>query len=671
MRLDQEATSNLTPAIPPSLASLPPDLWGFVHEVPFQVDKEPLDFASHGYLEPIYRMITYDRKRSPDGFTFTSMKGAQVGMTITAFGALLLAALRFWGRKFGYFLPTQQMAYDFSSDRFVPLLQSNPFLASLYSEAAARRGKKVDDRMGLRRIGESSVYFKHMHGKDSTESIPMAGVWFDEVRRMYVHDIERAEERISHAAYPINVKISTAGHPDTTIDLFFRKSTQHVWHSTCRCKDGVALAWCWPECIGERRGEVFYRCPRCDKRIDQPGIGRFLPRTPEKAPHLGVHVPQILSPRKTAAMLLQKWMDATDRQEFMNSTLGIPYTDPESILVPESIARTCVSPTLRWAREGTNCVMGVDQRPNEVHVVIADRDKKLRLRHLEIIQGDEPFDRLYPLMEQFDVDCCVIDAEPQYNPAVQFAKTFKRRVFLAYYTPSLHMIRWSDRDIKATERTEKDAKFEFYVLIDRYKAIEYALMQWVLRRVVCPPPEALTQDVLVKGIKRVSQICLGNRETGEQGLFLHLRSVARRKVERQRHDTKEKETFQAGEYEMVWEEMGVDPHFLHAFLYCCVAAARRPSTTELWIPEAGTVQSTSAEDLRAAKPKMTPQQAGDQAQFNARLAPALPLPDIRRETCGACVRLANDQVTCTFHGFRVTPAMPRCDDGYLEKEPTP
>lgn len=624
---------------PASFRNMPNSLWDFVRKYPFQVDKKPLDFDRHPYLVPIYQAISFDKTIHPDSFDFVLMTAAQVGKSVTSMLALIFAAAKFWGDKQGYFLPDHEMADIFSSDRFQPMINSSPTFSSLLGESQ-ELGIQGEDRKRVRTLGASTIFFSYMGGKTSTEALPMRGVFFDEVRRMHQTDIERASERTSHADYPLSFKLSTARHPDSDIHAYFKRSTQHVWHSRCRCHDGVVLAERWPDCVGERHGEVFYRCPSCDARMGNPQDGWYVARTPESHT-VGFHVPQLISPAMTPARIWTKWQTATDKQEFYNSTLGLPWLDPETILVDETVAYSCVDRSLRWQKEGQACFMGVDQRGGENHVVIAGlgQGKKLELRHLAILQGDDPFGQLYELMTRFHVECCVMDALPSYNEATKFARTFKGRVFLAYYTENVNMVRWSDRDseLKALNRTKPDSKFECHVMLDRYKALEYMLMQWVDRRIACPNPDGLTQLVRVKGLQRLSQICRGNAETGEQGLFRHLRSLTRKRLPIQRRDSATGESIETGEFRMTWENIGLDPHFAHAMNYMVTASQRRPVTNEIWFPTS-----------KPAPVASDPHQAALQDQFTGRLGHMLQTPPV--EKCASCRHFQEDTRRCVAGG---------------------
>lgn len=648
---------------PEALDDLPVTLSEFSERFPVKVDGQPLDLTEHSYLKPIYDATRFDRGKD---CTMVLMTGAQVGKTIWLISSMIKAAAQFWGDNFGYFLPDQGMSDIFSSKRWLPIMRSHPLFASV-SGVGVGSSKRDEDRKRVRPFGDSTIYFWYMGGKTSTESLPMRGVFFDEVRRMHHADIQRAEERMSHCSYPLNMKISTAKFPDADVHYYFKRTDQRFFHTKCRCKEGIVLAENWPNCVGVRGTEdYFYRCPKCDMEITQPQVGEFVARYPERKA-IGFHVPQMLSPVMTPARLFQKYDSSLDRQEFYNSGLGMPYVDPTSIMVPLDVAMACVQEGLQWAYNGINCFMGVDQRGGENHVVIGDIDvatKKIRLRHLQIIQGEGKavFADLYPLMERYDVDCCVIDALPSYNEAVAFGKRFKRRVFLAYYSENQNMIRWSDRDneLAALRKANKDSKYEYHVMLDRYKSLEWSLSKWVDRRIICPEPKALTQRVRTHGVDRISYICLGDPETHEQGLFYHLRSAAKRKIEVFTADSEKRERVETGAFRMVFENIGIDPHFMHAANYMCVAASRRIGGGEIYSGSkpVNTGEETPAEILER-RPDITVTQAGDVAQVKKSFSHLVNLNQVEG-TCGTCMHFNDEKNWCKERDFNTQASFPSC-----------
>jgi hypothetical protein len=415
-----------------------------------------------------------------------------------------------------------------------------------------------------------------MGGATSTESAPLLGLFLDEVRRMQPLDITLARQRISHSPFPIDVKISTAGYPDQDIAYWFARTDQRHFYSACHCPDGIALAEEWPDCISLQPGDVFYRCPRCDTRIANPQVGRYVAHAPERAVR-GYHIPQTLSlaPLHSPGALWDKWTNPQeDRGEFYRSVLGRPYVDPEAQLVTADDLKACVNPDLQWEREGRNCALGLDHMGGWLDVVILAQahGEKLRLVHVERIEGDDPFGnddaarhirgRLDDLMHRYDVRCAVSDLNPNYNEVLRFSQRWKPRAFLVTYSSSdqADMIVWRDQvHHRGQQGMADEVKFTYTVTIQRYKALDYALGLFTQRQIALPHPRGLTQTVHDDhGVLRPVFM-------GEEMFWPHMQRIVR-----QKHILNAEQ----GTYKMEMVKVGADPHYAFAFMYAVVAASR-------------------------------------------------------------------------------------------------
>lgn len=573
--------------IPDIARNAPDDLFSFVEQIrpTLKVDNEPFTWEGHEYLLEPYKAFRLTGDKSEEGLQAVWMCGAQVGKTIGGFLLLVWLAMRFWGKYFGYFLPDQAMAMIFSDVRFKPTVRSIPEIKPLWGEdpTADDDEKRRTDQKRVRSLGASQVFFSYMQGKTSTESIPMLALLFDEVRRMMEGDIERAMERISHSPYPIDFKFSTAGYPDANIDKYYKRSNQNRFHSKCKCKgsDGVVLADVFPNCIGEKlhgvtpslKGlpDTFYICPVCQEPVVNPREGLWIAHNPDSK-IVGYHIPQTLSCRQNAEKLLKAYQEASDLQEFFNSKLGIAYLAKESQIVNEDILRATVNPDLKWLNKASNCAMGVDQMGGFNIITIrcwgpkSDNGLcKSRLVHIEAVYADDPWLRCDELMEQYDVSVCVVDALPNINEARRFATRHKGRVWLADYSYDKKgdddVCVWGDRprDNPSEKRSSEEIKNKYTCKISRYHGIEWNLMKYVHR---------LKEQPHERGLEAVVQDNIGRNVTMficEQMFWVHLQKVARRK---------EMIDESQGKFRMVFENIGLDPHFLHADLYCELALSR-------------------------------------------------------------------------------------------------
>src|SRR6185503_3220478 len=116
----------------------------------------------------------------------------------------------------------------------------------------------------------------------------------------------------------------------------------------------------------------------------------------------------------------------TNKAEFMNASLGLPYIDEENRGVTKAQLDACVDTSLEWAKPGktSQMAMGVDVGGGYCYVVIADLSEgKKRIRHVELIESDNPaymengkklspFKRLRELMKEYKIQLCCIDAMP-------------------------------------------------------------------------------------------------------------------------------------------------------------------------------------------------------------------------------------------------------------------
>jgi hypothetical protein len=272
--------------------------------------------------------------------------------------------------------------------------------------------------------------------------------------------------------------------------------------------------------------------------------------------------------------------------EFYNSKLGLPYVDEENLPITDEVLAHAVSEDFTWAKpkEGNRTAMGVDQMGQFNYVVIGDYDPQgryKRIRHIEVIESDNPeykeagkkvspFKRLYQLMDEYNVRVCVIDAMPNTNEAMDFARAFPGRVFIGWYQQGAKdVVQWGDRPtIKVSLRKAGPLlKYKFHAIMGRYVAIDFALNEFVQGNVKTPNPKSLMQYVRSEetGQFTTEYIC-------ETRLYKHLKNIVRDK-----HIMNE----ETGEFKMQWIPIAGDPHTLHAWTYCNIALERLRRSPQL------------------------------------------------------------------------------------------
>jgi len=356
----------------------------------------------------------------------------------------------------------------------------------------------------------------------------------------------------------------------------FLRGTQNFWHSYCGCKpDGIVLSEVFPDCIAiSPKKEVYYRCPRCKMKIVDPQNGRYIAHNPG-ASIQSYHIHQMLSKYISAAEIWEAFQITQNLKEFFNAKLGKPYVDEVNIPVTDDDLMACENSDIMWDQGKAHTAMGVDQMSGILYVVIAQRlGNKKRIVHYEIVDDLNPiyheagnrqpvFKRLYQLMKEFDVDLCIVDAMPNANEAMEFARAFPKRVFVAWYLEQQReVVQWGDRPKYkvGTKKGGPKIKFKYSVLISRYLSIEMAMKEIADRNVEWPNPRSLVQ------------ICR-NQKTGryepmhifEAYFYLHMKSIVRQKTILDEN---------TGRFKMEWLNLGLDPHSCHSMNYCNLAMER-------------------------------------------------------------------------------------------------
>jgi hypothetical protein len=552
--------------LPEQLQALQRDnfaLWAATSGI--EVDHKPFNFADHKYMLPMYLDMSHE---------IVLMKSAQMGATIWMLLRLIWFALHNTA-KVCLFFPTQDGVSKLSKDRLAPLI---------YSNASLQQAVKDTDTIGYKKIGnKSSLYLQHMGGEATKDSTPFDMICFDEVRLLNAADIDQARERLSHSSYKYVMQVSTAGLPSNDIDRTFRKGTQNYWHVKCSssCADGFIPSETWPDCIAVTGKEVYLHCPRCKTRITDAQQGRFIAHNPQ-ASYPSYHISQFLSKFISVQEIWDAWQRTQNIKEFYNAKLGKPYVDAENQPVQDDDLEACVNPELSWGKSkpvasGAKIqrAMGVDQMGGHNYAVVVERHaNKKRIVHYEIIddrndiymeagQRVTPFKRLYQLMNEFDIDLCLIDAMPNINEAIEFGRAFPKRVFVTFYIEAQRdMAQWEDR-AKDKVRVKKGGpgiKFKYVCLLSRYLSIDFVLSEIANRNFEWPTPE------------RLIQVCR-SIETGlyaplhifKTHFYTHMKSIVRQKT------VIDEAT---GRFKMEWANLGQDPHSVHAVNLANIAIER-------------------------------------------------------------------------------------------------
>jgi hypothetical protein len=620
----------------------------------FLADRERLDFERWRYLGPIYEAV-----QDPAGLDLVIMKGAQAGASTMSMLVTLWLALR-TRSQLAYFLPTADLAHNFSTIRFLKMVRDNPMIHAAMGDPDSPRARRVTNEgsASTRRLLQSVIYFTYVGGLVTTEAMPLDGLVFDEVQGMSLLDIERAEERMSASPLRAVLRVSTPTFPASDIHHFYLGSDQREFHTRCRCTDGVVLADQWdpatgPLCIDRGNGSTpgvprtpFWVCPRCKTVINNPQDGAYRAHNP-RASRVGFHFPQLLSPRWNAAKFLAKWEQHISTQTFFSRVLGKPWADPTTMPITLEHLEAAQDPELRWGppeRNTTDAMyMGIDQMGGENYVVIKGRKgNRMILLHLEIIQSADPWRRCAELMWRYDIAVAVVEALPNFNEAHRFAREHDGRVFVATYQEHQdELVLWGDRvrDSQAVRYSADEIRSPWTASVDQFKMMSWSLARLKNGEVHTPDARALTQSYRSDRGTQVVAIC-------RDVFWPHLLGVALVTEPREGHEDERR-------YRTAVKKVGSDPHFAYANMLCDVAWVREGRRVEIWLPN-----DVDSQPERPRDP------------YREQITAAFPecfIGHNRDLCCRTCVNYVAEQRLCRHRDLLVEPQQPMCD-AYIPRE---
>ena len=439
---------NKTPKAPPLLPAL--------LEMPvdqLKVDLASVDFATwvdtHITLPEgpfSYRGHEFQREMYEEHHPHTiTRKCTQVGVSTFSMLKAFWAAEK---KKFTvmYFFPTATAVRDFSQGRIKPMIEINPHLLRVL--------KNTDDvdNVGLRRIGEGSLYCRGCQKLSQVISVPADFLIFDEVDEAPPRVKDRALRRLDHSKHKWIMELSVPSIPGYGIDKEFLKSDQRNFLLKCpHCGEWNGVEDEFPECLVRKKdGEVILVCKKCRKPLDNQ-VGQWVPKYPDIKDCRGYHISQLLSTTVNLAKLLEDFQETKHLDDFFNDRLGMPYVDAKHRLTEEQVLACCRDYPME--EKANFCTMGVDQG-DKIHVIIS----RFEDGHRRIIwQGVlDSFQELDLLMERFDIVACVIDALPNQHSARDFANRFLGRVFMCYYNEHQKgEYKWDvDNSLVTVNRTE-------------------------------------------------------------------------------------------------------------------------------------------------------------------------------------------------------------------------
>lgn len=375
-------------------------------------------------------------------------KSAQMGFTETVLN-ITFYMIDVERRDCLYVLPSKTPdASNFSASRFDAALELSPHLTNLFSSVK---------NVGHKRAGASNLYIRGANSRSGLKSVPVSLIVFDEIDEMPIKNVILAEERVSGQTVWQIWKISTPTVPLKGINRDFVVSTQKHFVFPCPCC-GRITELSFPECLviptvdrlSPLVRESHLICKECkgvlphDSKPDWLGKGYWEPMGLKTSDVEGYYINQLysmtVSPGRIAQVYLNSLIDKASEEEFYNSKLGIPHV-PKGAQVTDLEVTKAVRPYKSGPVDGKIITMGVDQG-TWLHYEICAWDfpklgNDLNMNATcKVIAQDKVlnFRDLGALMKQYQVNFCVIDAQPERRLAYEFACDFWGYVKLCFYS---------------------------------------------------------------------------------------------------------------------------------------------------------------------------------------------------------------------------------------------
>jgi hypothetical protein len=448
--LVQTAEAELRSAVP---ALLPLDQWSQSIRLPSGM----FSFEGHEYQRGILldqSQRTVLKKGSQLGVSEAEILKSLHGMMSARYVAGVL-----------YLFPIDKDVTQFSKARFAPLLRDNPHLA---------REVKDTDSAELKQIRKAMLYLRGAKATSKIEgqkkmatqllSIPVDRVVFDERDLMDEAMIDLALERMGHSSIQEEVYLGTPSLPDYGVTKLYDESDHRVWEIKCQhCGTGTILELEFPACILDSANGYYRACKKCKREIFTRD-GQWITLNPSNKDLAGFWISRLNSPfvnlKKVMELFASK--DPRKKTELYNSVLAMAYVPSENKLNPSDVIAKCGQDLMEMRHPGP-CAMGVDVGA-KLNVVIGYRKDAYHFQLVHVARVTE-FEDLSQFMKSFNVQCCVIDCEPELRKAREFEAEHRGRVWLCDYQDTLKAgPAWDEpkRMVKANRTETCDATHELF-----------------------------------------------------------------------------------------------------------------------------------------------------------------------------------------------------------------
>jgi len=433
-------------------------------------------------------------------------KAAQMGYTEVALNRTFFD-IDIRGESVLYVLPASKPdASDFSSSRFDPALELSSHLTNLFSEV-----KNINHK----RAGSANLYIRGSRSRSQLKSIPVARIIFDEVDEMNRDNVALARERVSGQKEWSIFELSTPTVPDRGINASFKQSSQDHFDFRCpACNRWTELIF--PDCLviqGDDIHDVAIKgshliCKECKTKLPHKTKHEWLKDAEwhsrrKSSMSRGFYINQLYSPTVTPYTIAINVIEAETHpgkeQELFNSKMGLPKIVEGARVTDQDLDGCLSGHKMGQTKRSTLTTMGVDVGKVlniEICEWVMDRDST------DINIASQPrvllattrlhFEELDNLMLEYNINFCIIDANPERRKATEFAQRFEGLVKLCFYAVG----------VQGKQMTVHPDE-EYTLSVDRTSWMDVALCRFKGKRIRLPLDIPTTYREQVKEPVRV------------------------------------------------------------------------------------------------------------------------------------------------------------------------
>jgi hypothetical protein len=433
-------------------------------------------------------------------------KAAQMGFTEVALNRTFYA-IDVLGESVLYVLPASTPdATDFSTSRFDPALELSTHLQELFSDVK---------NIGHKRAGNANLFIRGSRSRSQLKSIPVGNIVLDELDEMVQENISLVFERTSGQLDKRIFMLSTATIDDYGINKYYRDSSQdHFFFKCPHCSRQIELTF--PDCMvitsDDWNSPAIYDthiiCPECKHRLEHEAkvdylqTGHWVPTLSDRVVR-GFHINQLYSmtikPYQFATSYLKGLQNPSDEQEFYNSKLGMTHVVEGAKLEDSHIEACTVAHGKSTTRKNSNLItMGVDVG-KWLHVTVlswylGEGIDVSTSSHATLLWEGKVlnFQDLDAIMHDFQVNYCVIDANPERRKALEFAQRFWGRVKMCFYATGIN-----------SKNISIHAEEDHSVSVDRTSWLDLTLSRIRVKRIAIPNDVSMEFKSAIKSLVRI------------------------------------------------------------------------------------------------------------------------------------------------------------------------